>query len=303
MSIVSLALFLKVWRPKNTETAISMGQSAGAMVVNKPSSGGPVPSEYSLGQIIRAWSPFLILTVLVTIWTMKPFKALFAPGGAFYSLVINFQIPHLHQQVLKAAPIVAQPTPMDAVFKFDPLSAGGTAIFIAAIISIFILGMGIKKGIGVFAETLISLKWPILSIGMVLAFAFVTNYSGMSTTLALVLAGTGDVPVFLTVSRLAGRIPYGSDTSSNALFGSLQSTTAQQINVSDTLLVAANTSGGVTGKMISPQSIAVACAATGMVGRESELFRYTVKHSLIFASVIGIITLLQAYVFTGMLVS
>ncbi|MCI3801452.1 lactate permease LctP family transporter [Escherichia coli] len=304
VSIVSLALFLKVWRPKNTETAISMGQSAGAMVVNKPSSGGPVPSEYRLGQIIRAWSPFLILTVLVTIWTMKPFKALFAPGGAFYSLVINFQIPHLHQQVLKAAPIVAQPTPMDAVFKFDPLSAGGTAIFIAAIISIFILGVGIKKGIGVFAETLISLKWPILSIGMVLAFAFVTNYSGMSTTLALVLAGTGVMfPFFSPFLGWLGVFLTGSDTSSNALFGSLQSTTAQQINVSDTLLVAANTSGGVTGKMISPQSIAVACAATGMVGRESELFRYTVKHSLIFASVIGIITLLQAYVFTGMLVS
>ncbi|HEM0041594.1 TPA: lactate permease LctP family transporter [Escherichia coli] len=273
-------------------------------LVNKPSSGGPVPSEYSLGQIIRAWSPFLILTVLVTIWTMKPFKALFAPGGAFYSLVINFQIPHLHQQVLKAAPIVAQPTPMDAVFKFDPLSAGGTAIFIAAIISIFILGVGIKKGIGVFAETLISLKWPILSIGMVLAFAFVTNYSGMSTTLALVLAGTGVMfPFFSPFLGWLGVFLTGSDTSSNALFGSLQSTTAQQINVSDTLLVAANTSGGVTGKMISPQSIAVACAATGMVGRESELFRYTVKHSLIFASVIGIITLLQAYVFTGMLVS
>ena len=304
VSIVSLSLFLKVWRPKNTETAISMGQSAGAMVVNKPSSGGPVPSEYSLGQIIRAWSPFLILTVLVTIWTMKPFKALFAPGGAFYSLVINFQIPHLHQQVLEAAPIVAQPTPMDAVFKFDPLSAGGTAIFIAAIISIFILGVGIKKGIGVFAETLISLKWPILSIGMVLAFAFVTNYSGMSTTLALVLAGTGVMfPFFSPFLGWLGVFLTGSDTSSNALFGSLQSTTAQQINVSDTLLVAANTSGGVTGKMISPQSIAVACAATGMVGRESELFRYTVKHSLIFASVIGIITLLQAYVFTGMLVS
>lgn len=120
-------------------------------------------------------------------------------------------------------------------------------------------------------------------------------------------AGTGgywcDVPVLFAIPRLAGVFLTGSDTSSNALFGSLQSTTAQQINVSDTLLVAANTSGGVTGKMISPQSIAVACAATGMVGRESELFRYTVKHSLIFASVIGIITLLQAYVFTGMLVS
>ncbi|WP_187764979.1 L-lactate permease, partial [Escherichia albertii] len=155
-----------------------------------------------------------------------------------------------------------------------------------------------------FAETLISLKWPILSIGMVLAFAFVTNYSGMSTTLALVLAGTGTMfPFFSPFLGWLGVFLTGSDTSSNALFGSLQSTTAQQINVSDTLLVAANTSGGVTGKMISPQSIAVACAATGMVGRESELFRYTVKHSLIFASVIGIITLLQAYVFTGMLVS
>ncbi|EFN6686344.1 L-lactate permease, partial [Escherichia coli] len=149
-----------------------------------------------------------------------------------------------------------------------------------------------------------SLKWPILSIGMVLAFAFVTNYSGMSTTLALVLAGTGVMfPFFSPFLGWLGVFLTGSDTSSNALFGSLQSTTAQQINVSDTLLVAANTSGGVTGKMISPQSIAVACAATGMVGRESELFRYTVKHSLIFASVIGIITLLQAYVFTGMLVS
>ena len=168
----------------------------------------------------------------------------------------------------------------------------------------FILGVGIKKGIGVFAETLISLKWPILSIGMVLAFAFVTNYSGMSTTLALVLAGTGVMfPFFSPFLGWLGVFLTGSDTSSNALFGSLQSTTAQQINVSDTLLVAANTSGGVTGKMISPQSIAVACAATGMVGRESELFRYTMKHSLIFASVIGVITLLQAYVFTGMLVS
>lgn len=113
--------------------------------------------------------------------------------------------------------------------------------------------MGIKKGIGVFAETLISLKWPILSIGMVLAFAFVTNYSGMSTTLALVLAGTGVMfPFFSPFLGWLGVFLTGSDTSSNALFGSLQSTTAQQINVSDTLLVAANTSGGVTGKMISP---------------------------------------------------
>ncbi|NYY77528.1 glycolate permease glcA [Escherichia coli] len=223
----------------------------------------------------------LILTVLVTIWTMKPFKALFAPGGAFYSLVINFQIPHLHQQVLKAAPLSPSRRQWTRCLNSTPLR-WRHRYFIAAIISIFILGVGIKKGIGVFAETLISLKWPILSIGMVLAFAFVTNYSGMSTTLALVLAGTGVMfPFFSPFLGWLGVFLTGSDTSSNALFGSLQSTTAQQINVSDTLLVAANTSGGVTGKMISPQSIAVACAATGMVGRESELFRYTVKHSLI----------------------
>ncbi|MCC7851101.1 MULTISPECIES: glycolate permease GlcA [Klebsiella/Raoultella group] len=303
VSIVSLSLFLKVWRPKNTETSLSMGQSAGAMALQKPISTGPVPSEYHFGQILRAWSPFLILTLLVTIWTMKSFKALFIPGGALYSLVFNFQIPHLHQLVMKTAPIVAQPTPMDAVFKFDPLSAGGTAIFIAAIISMFILKVEVKKAVGVFGETLVSLKWPIWSIGMVLAFAFVTNYSGMSTTLALVLAGTGAMfPFFSPFLGWLGVFLTGSDTSSNALFCSLQSTTAQQIHVSNTLLVAANTSGGVTGKMISPQSIAVACAATGMVGKESELFRFTVKHSLIFACIIGVITLLQAYVFTGMLV-
>ena len=204
--------------------------------------------------------------------------------------------------MLKAAPIVAQPTPMDAVFKFDPLSAGGTAIFIAAIISIFILGVGIKKGIGVFAETLISLKWPILSIGMVLAFAFVTNYSGMSTTLALVLAGTGVMfPFFSPFLGWLGVFLTGSDTSSNALFAALQATAAQQIGVSDLLLVAANTTGGVTGKMISPQSIAIACAAVGLVGKESDLFRFTVKHSLIFTCMVGVITTLQAYVLTWMI--
>ncbi|HSC84329.1 MAG TPA: L-lactate permease, partial [Pseudomonas sp.] len=154
-----------------------------------------------------------------------------------------------------------------------------------------------------FKETLIELKWPILSIGMVLAFAFVTNYSGMSSTLALVLAGTGALfPFFSPFLGWLGVFLTGSDTSSNALFSSLQATTAHQIGVNDTLLVAANTSGGVTGKMISPQSIAVACAATGMVGKESDLFRFTLKHSLIFAAFVGLITLAQAYVFTGMLV-
>src|SRR5437762_8275837 len=124
----------------------------------------------------------------------------------------------------------------------------------------------------------------------------------MSSTMALVLAATGAAfPFFSPFLGWLGVFLTGSDTSSNALFCSLQNTTAHQVGVSDTLLVAANTTGGVTGKMISPQSIAVACAATGMVGRESELFRFTVKHSLLFAVIVGIITTLQAYVFTGMI--
>jgi L-lactate permease len=137
---------------------------------------------------------------------------------------------------------------------------------------------------------------------MVLAFAFISNYSGLSSTLALALSHTGSAfPFFSPFLGWLGVFLTGSDTSSNALFAALQATAAQQIGVSDVLLVAANTTGGVTGKMISPQSIAIACAAVGLVGKESDLFRFTVKHSLIFTCMVGVITTLQAYVLTWMI--
>ncbi|ULL03439.1 lactate permease LctP family transporter [Pseudomonas putida] len=297
-SLICLTLFLKVWQPKR---AFSEAKGSVGAAVVQPS--GSQPSPYSFGEIFKAWSPFLILTVLVTIWTLKPFKAAFAPGGAMYNFVFNFAIPHLDQLVIKTAPIVAAPTAMPAVFKLDPISATGTAIFLSALISMAVLKINFKTGLTTFKETFWELRWPILSIGMVLAFAFVTNYSGMSSTMALVLAGTGAAfPFFSPFLGWLGVFLTGSDTSSNALFSSLQATTAHQIGVNDTLLVAANTSGGVTGKMISPQSIAVACAATGLVGKESDLFRFTVKHSLFFATIVGLITLIQAYWLTGMLV-
>ncbi|MFK3772105.1 lactate permease LctP family transporter [Pseudomonas sp. NPDC089406] len=297
-SLICLTLFLKVWQPKRSFSEAK--GSVGAAVVQ---SGGSQPTPYSFGEIFKAWSPFLILTVLVTIWTLKPFKAAFAPGGAMYNFVFNFAIPHLDQLVIKTAPIVTAPTAMPAVFKLDPISATGTAIFLSALISMAVLKINFKTGLTTFKETFWELRWPILSIGMVLAFAFVTNYSGMSSTMALVLAGTGAAfPFFSPFLGWLGVFLTGSDTSSNALFSSLQATTAHQIGVNDTLLVAANTSGGVTGKMISPQSIAVACAATGLVGKESDLFRFTVKHSLFFATIVGLITLIQAYWLTGMLV-
>ncbi|WP_449117146.1 lactate permease LctP family transporter [Pseudomonas viridiflava] len=306
VSIVSLTLFLKVWQPQRASDTVVVSSGSAAIMggpggLNKPRAS--VASPYSLGQIIKAWSPFLILTGMVTIWTLKPFKALFAAGGALQAFTFNIPVPHLDQLVMKTAPIVANVTAMPAVYKFDLIAASGTAILFSAIIAMLVLRITPKIGLTTFKETLIELRWAIVSIGMVLAFAFVMNYSGMSSTLALVLAGTGAAfPFFSPFLGWLGVFLTGSDTSANALFGSLQATTAHQIGVSDVLMVAANSSGGVTGKMISPQSIAVACAATGLVGRESDLFRFTLKHSLFFATIVGCITYAQAYWFTGMLV-
>ena len=309
VSIVSLTLFLKVWQPQRaSDTVVVSGGSAAVM--GGPGGGGgfsqprnSTPSPYTLGQIIKAWSPFLILTAMVTVWTLKPFKAMFLPGGAMQAWTFNIPVPYLDQLVMKGTPIVAKVTAMPAVYKFDLIAASGTAILFSAILAMIVLRIAPKIALTTFKETLIELRWAIVSIGMVLAFAFVMNYSGMSSTLALVLAGTGAAfPFFSPFLGWLGVFLTGSDTSSNALFGSLQATTAHQIGVSDILMVAANSSGGVTGKMISPQSIAVACAATGLVGRESDLFRFTLKHSLFFATIVGCITYAQAYWFTGMLV-
>ena len=318
VSLVSLTLFLKVWQPKRASqraggvvatgsggaaalARMGSGLAAGAGALGNGAGDNRRASPYTVAQTVRAWAPFGILTAIVTVWSLQPFKALFAGNGALAGWVLKFHVPALDQLVIKAAPIVAQPKAYEAVLKLDLVSAVGTAILLTALISAVLLRMKPRDALAAFGETLAELRRPILSIGLVLAFAFVANYSGMSSTLALLLAGTGAAfPFFSPFLGWLGVFLTGSDTSSNALFCSLQSTTAHQIGVSDTLLVAANTTGGVTGKMISPQSIAVACAATGLVGKESELFRFTVKHSLLFAVIVGIITVLQAYVFTGM---
>ncbi len=258
--------------------------------------------KYSAGQVIRAWMPFLFLTATVTLWSIPPFKALFAKGGALADWVFSVPVPLLNALVERMPPVVNSATPYPAIFKFDIISATGTAILLAAIVAIAYLRMKPKAAIQTFGETLKELALPIYSIGMVLAFAFISNYSGLSATLALALAHTGQAFTFFSpFLGWLGVFLTGSDTSSNALFAALQATTAQQIGVSDVLLVAANTTGGVTGKMISPQSIAIACAAVGLVGKESDLFRFTVKHSLIFTCMVGVITTLQAYIFPWMI--
>ena len=294
-SLVCLTLFLRRWQPKRIfrfETDASAEAAAQASTAPR----------YSAAQITKAWSPFLILTAMVTLWSIKPFKALFAAGGPLEHWVVKLPVPGLDQLVQKMPPIVNAPTAYEAVYKFDAFSATGTAIMLAAVIAIIYLRMPVRAAVRTFGETVNELKMPIYSIGMVLAFAFIANYSGLSATLALALAHTGKAFTFFSpFLGWLGVFLTGSDTSSNALFSALQATTAQQIGVSEVLLVAANTTGGVTGKMISPQSIAIACAAVGLAGKESDLFRFTVKHSLIFTVMVGLITTAQAYWLTWMI--
>ena len=295
-ALVSLTILLKFWKPKHIfRFSATEGNVDDSLLADQQ-------QQYSLGQIAKAWSPFMILTVMVTIWSIKPFKDLFSKDGALHDWVISIPVPYVHQLVQKMPPVVAEIKDYDAIFKFDWFSATGTAIFIAALITILFLKMQPKQAVLTFAETLNELKTPIYSIGMVLAFAFIANYSGKSATLALALAHTGKAFTFFSpFLGWIGVFLTGSDTSANALFAALQATTAQQIGVPEVLLVAANTSGGVTGKMISPQSIAIACAAVGLVGKESDLFRFTVKHSIVFTIMMGIIITLQAYVFPWMI--
>ena len=306
VSLIALTAFLKVWQPKRifrfdtAESTTSQATGAKAPAAAKPQAGATAP--LTAGAILKAWSPFIILTAMVTLWSLKPFKALFAAGGPLASTIISIPVPMLDKLVAKMPPVVAQATPYGAVYTFNWLAATGTAILIAAVLTIAFARFSPAKALATLGETVRELVIPIYSIGMVLAFAFVANYSGLSATLALALAHTGQAFVFFSpFLGWIGVFLTGSDTSANALFGALQATTANQLGLSPVLTVAANTTGGVTGKMISPQSIAIACAAVGLAGKESDLFRFTVKHSLVFAAIIGIICTLQAYVFTWMI--
>ncbi|AOO64643.1 lactate permease LctP family transporter [Sulfurospirillum halorespirans] len=291
LSIVSLTVFLKFWKPKN----VMKGHVSAELEKE-------TQKAHTGGEVLKAWSPFIILSVMVTIWTTNAFKAYFAKGAIMAGTIFNFEFTSISNTIFKMMPIVAKPTAFSVVYTFNPISATGTAIFFAAIISMFVLRVNVSTAIKTMGETLFELKWAILSIGMVLGFAFVMNYSGMSTTMALVLANTGFLfPFFSPILGWLGVFLTGSDTSSNALFCGLQQNTAQQLGLNETLMVTANTTGGVCGKMISPQSISIACASAGIVGKESDLFRFTVKHSLILVTIMGLMTMAQAYIFTWMI--
>ncbi len=278
--IISLTIFLKYWKPKSIWRFAN--EPAPTLVANR--------AALTFGKVMKAWSPFIILTVMVILWGLKPVVA------ALDAVTLKFLIPGLDKVVMQVAPITKVPTAMAALYKLNWLSAAGTALFIAAIITALVLGVGPGRFISIFTKTLKQLTKPLITIPCVLGLAYIMNYSGMSSTLGLFLAGTGSFfPFFSPFLGWLGVFLTGSDTSANALFGNLQAVTGTQVGVDPILTVAANSSGGVCGKMISPQSIAVATAATGLVGKEGDLFGFTVKHSLVLAVIVGIMTYVQAY--------
>lgn len=302
VSMFALAVFLKFWKPKTTFKFAE--EKEAAATVEKASE-----HAYTGGQIFKAWSPFLVLTGFISIWGIPVIKQAltgYYEGSNPFLQVVNGlgkvlsfspEVPFLHNQIVDSSG-----TPIAAFYKLDILGSAGTSILLAALLSKFIVSISWKQWWFAFLETLNELKFPIMTISSVVGFAYITNASGMSTTLGMTLAMTGAAFSFFSpVLGWLGVFITGSDTSANLLFGNLQKITATSVGMDPILSVAANSSGGVTGKMISPQSIAVACAATGLAGKESELLRFTIKHSLFLLFLICIITFLQHTFFTWMI--
>ncbi len=276
-SILCLFVFLKFWKPKKIWR-----------FPDEPEPTIDTNIAYTTGEIVRAFSPFIMLTIIIITWGLQPVKQILNEAG-----LVQFEMPGLHNAILDQNNKL-----IPHIFKLNYLSASGTAILFAGIVSIPMVGLRFIEGVSIFVSTLKQLKFPVITIASVLAFAYILNDSGITITIAETLAATGVLfPFFAPLLGWLGVFITGSDTSSNALFGKLQAATATSIGVDPVVTVAANISGGVVGKMISPQSIAVAAAAGNLIGRESELFRFTVKHSFIMLFFISVIVLVQAYLF------
>ncbi len=278
-AIGSLVILFKVWQPK--DKFVLEGEHS-----------QHIPKTHPGGEVFMAWLPYLLLVVCILAYQWKPLKSILD------TTTLSFGWPGLHNQVERVAPVVKAASPYAAMYNFNWLTAPGTACLIAAMLSAMILGMSPMRFIKLFITTTKKLLLPEVTIASVLALAFLMNYSGATATLGLAFAATGALfPFFSALLGWLGVFLTGSDTSANALFGNLQVVTAEHLNLNPVLMASSNSSGGVMGKMISLQSIAVAAAATGMPpSDESRLFRLTLKHSIFLASLLGLIVVVYAYV-------
>ena len=298
--IACTALVLKLWKPKNIFRL--EGEKPATAAVH----------AHTGGQVLMAWMPYLLLVAFVLAWgqpTMKLILDRFTNGllpnwlpKAPPPALNGLNVPGLHKLITRVPPVTKAPSPYPAVFAFNWLSASGTACFLATIASALLLGVSPGRFVGIYKATFHQLAKPMLTIASMLGLAYLMNYSGMTSTLGLALAATGSTfPFFSAILGWLGVFLTGSDTSANALFGNLQVITANQLGLNPVLTAAVNSAAGVMGKMISLTSIAVACAATGLTAEdEGKLFRFTIKHSIFLACVVGVVAMLYAYVFPAL---
>ena len=295
--IIVMVFVLKFWKPKNILR----------LPDDKPITTAPV--HHRAAEVFMAWLPYLLLVVFVLAWgepsmkgVLDRFSDRFFPSFLPHASALNgINVPGLHNLITRVPPVTPEPAPYAAVFAWNWLTASGTACLFAAILTSAFLGVGPRRFAGAYKATFVQLQKPMITIASMLGLAYLMNYSGMTSTLGLALAASGPAfPFFSAVLGWLGVFLTGSDTASNALFGNLQVVTANATGLSPVLMASVNTAAGVMGKMISVQSIAVAVAATQMTrGDESKLFRFTIKHSVLLMTIMGLVSLLYAYVFPG----
>jgi lactate permease len=296
-SIIAMAALLRVWQPKDNWKPADMESNPAA------------PPTQQRKQVFRAWLPWVVLTSFLFVWGLPQTKNLLnakIPATAQLKAAIapDIAVPHLHRLAQRSPPVAPEnAAPETATFEFHWLSATGTGILLAALVAGLLMGCGFGEMFGVYAATIWKVRYSMLTIAAMLALGKVTTYSGADATLGLALAHTGQLyPFFGTLLGWLGVAFTGSDTASNVLFGNLQKITAEQAGLSPILMGAANSSGGVMGKMIDAQSIVVASTATNVFGREGEILRYVFWHSIALATLVGLLVYLQACVapFTAM---
>jgi lactate permease len=279
-AIGSLVLLFHFWKPKEDFN------------FDEHSSAHVAPPRHATGELVMAWTPYVLLVVFVLLWGYKPVQVM------LNGVTRSFPWPGLHNVILRVPPVVAKPAPYAAAYTFNWLSAPGTACLIAALVSAVVLRMPVAQFARVFRSTVKQLLLAELTIASVLALAFLMNYCGATATLGLSFAATGALfPFFSSLLGWLGVFLTGSDTAANALFGNLQVITAGTLHMNPVLMASSNSAGGVMGKMISLQSVAVASCATAMKPEdEGRLFRFTLRHSILLASIIGLIVVFYTYV-------
>ncbi|MEJ1117965.1 MULTISPECIES: lactate permease LctP family transporter [Phyllobacterium] len=299
-SLISMACligFLRIWQPKViwTSTALRIRDDSASQVP-------PVKQtkkEPTRAEVWASLTPWIIVCAVLLVWGTDWFKGMVNPWATW-----SYPVPGLNEQIMKVAPIAATPTPEKAVFAFTWLSYTGSGMLIAAIISGFLMGYTPGELVRSYGRTLKLCSYSLITISAMLAIGTLTRLSGIDATLGLAFATTGVLyPFFGTLLGWLGVALTGSDTASNVLFGNLQKITSEQLGLSPILMGAANSSGGVMGKMIDAQSIVVASTATNWYGHEGTILRFVFKHSIVLACLVGILVMLQAYVFTWMIVT